>query len=181
MTISAPPRARHGVTVPAVRLAVCTLALLAMAGCASGGSNTAARKGQDAGAVTDALQVVQRLKVAGLPLTVSVTYNETTDPNHLLGRPTGYASKTAFVDTRVPTQSIPDVGGVPPGGSVEFFPTAEGAKSRGTYLMALQSKSAIFGVEYDYLNGPALLRVSGRLTPTQARSYRAALAQLKVQ
>jgi hypothetical protein len=38
----------------------------------------------------------------------------------------------------------------------------------------------MLGTEYDYLNGPVLLRVSQYLIPSEARAYQRALAKIKV-
>jgi plastocyanin len=118
---------------------------------------------------------------AGLPISGLITFNATTDPNHLLGRPTGYASKDAWQDGRIDqTEQGTDVGGVEFGGGIEVFPTSAGAQSRANYLGAIQSASSLFGSEYDYTLGPILVRISGTLTPTQAATYQAVIPEFSL-
>ncbi|HEX9988455.1 MAG TPA: hypothetical protein VGE45_08265 [Chloroflexia bacterium] len=56
------------------------------------------------------------------------------------------------------------------GGGIEIFPDAERAKARFDYIQEF-GKSLPILVEYGYLNGPVLLRLSKELTPTQAKEY----------
>lgn len=121
----------------------------------------------------DAAAVAVKLKAAGLPITGLIVYNAATDPNSLLGRPGQYTSKAAWVDTRVPASAVvgDDPGDVDAGGGIEVFSEASEAKSRAAYIQSLTQASPIFGVEYDYLAGDAVIRVSGKLTPAQAAAY----------
>ena len=109
----------------------------------------------------------------GLPVTGIITYNATTDPNHLLGRPTGYLSKAAWADTRIAPMPGVSAGDVSLGGSAEVFATSTLATKRAQYLTAIESAAPILGSEYDYLLGPVLVRISGQLTPQQAAGYQA--------
>lgn len=104
------------------------------------------------------------------------TYTAEDDPNHLLGRPNGYTSKTAFADSRVPAdqlQGTPD-DSTDRGGSVEVFSDAVGAKARADYIQTV-TKSLPAAAEYDYQAGGVLVRVSHLLTPDQAKGYEAAI------
>lgn len=117
--------------------------------------------------------VAAKLKAAGLPITGLIVYDATTDPNHLLGRPNQYTSKAAWVDTRLkvdPNVKL-DPGDVGLGGGVEVFPDATGARARADRIQSLTQAVPILGVEYDYLAGDTLVRVSGNLTPAQAADY----------
>lgn len=105
-------------------------------------------------------------------------YTEEDDPNKLLGRPNGYISKVAFADSRI-NQDEADrlkVGkdAIERGGSIEVFPDEEGAQARADYIQGVQRGGA-FGSEYDYVRGGVLVRVTGDLTPRQAKEYQAAL------
>ena len=53
-------------------------------------------------------------------------------------------------------------------------------RARAAYIESIEKALPMLGTEYDYLNGPVLLRVSQDLTPTQAKGYQRALAKLKV-
>jgi hypothetical protein len=105
-----------------------------------------------------------------------MVYTEDDDPNKLLGRPNGYTSKIAFADTRL---SEADTGGtqkdaIERGGSIEVFPDAELAKGRAEYIQGVLKNSGL-GAEYDYLQGPVLVRVTGNLSPRKAQDYERAL------
>jgi hypothetical protein len=126
-----------------------------------------------------AAQEVVKAIVAKVPSAkASISYTDVTDPNHLLGRPNGYLSKSTFVDNRVPNDNTASsLGDVKVGGSVEVFSDAAGALGRKTYL---GNVAKIFStvVEYDYVSGPVLLRVTPMLTPSEAEEYGAALSSL---
>ncbi|MEV7179375.1 hypothetical protein [Kitasatospora sp. NPDC093679] len=104
---------------------------------------------------------------------------EVNDPNHLMGRPGQYTSKVTFTDSRIQTS---DVDGLDPtdverGGAVEVFATPEDAKKRADYIQAIV-KSLPAMLEYDYVHGSAVVRVSKFLTPSQAGEYDKAAAVL---
>jgi hypothetical protein len=65
-------------------------------------------------------------------------------------------------------------GSIQRGGSVEVFAEASSATIRQQRLAQLENNPPLLGSEYTFTNGPALLRVSGRLTPAQAAEYAAA-------
>jgi hypothetical protein len=159
-------------------LVVIPIALAVLtAGCGSGSqpASSAAPAAQIAVAAKTAEQVVTAI-TGKIPTAKLVrTYTAADDANHLLGRPNGYTSKTAFSDSRVPVDQL---GGAAAdsgdrGGSVEVFADAAGAKARMDYIQAI-GKSAPLFAEYDYANGPILVRVSKLLTPDQAKDYEAA-------
>jgi hypothetical protein len=155
------------------RLIVLAMAVAALVVCGSSAAATTAPK---------AKQVIQELAAHGLPVHLTVVYTAATDPNHLLGRPNGYLSKASFSDRRVSSSDTEGdtKGDVNFGGSVEVFSSASGAKRRAAYIESMEKALPILGTEYDYLNGPVLVRVSQYLTPTQAKGYQRALAKLKV-
>jgi len=105
-------------------------------------------------------------------------YTEENDPNKLLGRPNGYTSKIAFADSRINQDEADrlkvEKDAIERGGSIEVFPDEEGAQARADYIQSVQ-KGGVFGSEYDYVKGGILVRVTGDLTPKQAKEYEAAL------
>lgn len=132
-----------------------------------------------------ATEVEQMLKDGGFPLKEITTYDEKTDPNLLLGRPNGYKSKalvndTLAIQTAYDNAEVSDFQTIEEfekdnyllGVDVEVFETHSLAKKRMDYL---QSLSAPLVYEYDYLQGATLMRVSGYLTPEQAKQYEKAL------
>lgn len=139
-------------------------------------AEAAADRAQDTTAGLDAAGVAKALAEAGLPARLSVTFDESTDPNKLLGRPGGYTSKAAFVDSRVDAPWA-EKGDVLLGGSVEVFPTSEAAQRRAEYVKTLAESSPIFA-EYTYVQGPVVLRVSKELAPKDAAEYEAALGKI---
>lgn len=115
-------------------------------------------------------------KVASLRLTK--TFTEADDPNHLLGRPGGYLSKTAFTDTRVPAEQAPTEFSTERGGGVEVFGDEAAAKTRMDKIQGIAKGAGGLISEYDYVKGVVLVRVSSLLTPEQAKEYEAALATI---
>jgi len=129
-----------------------------------------------ASATLDANAITTQLQAAGLPMSDVIVYDETTDPNNLLGRPNGYLSKTAFKDSRC-TQDDTDPGGIENGGGIEVFPDHSGAQARADYIQTIAKASPLLN-EYDYVAGNALLRLSTQLAPTQANEYKAAFEKV---
>jgi hypothetical protein len=122
-----------------------------------------------------AAQVTRALKAHGLPVTGIKVFTAADDPNHLLGRPGEYTSKTEFADSRITGETGQ---GVAAGGSVEVYPGHGGAVRRARYIQAIVQAAPALGAEYDYIAGAVLLRVSGQLTPQQAARYKRALAAI---
>lgn len=120
--------------------------------------------------------IIDAFKAAGLPMGPVIIYTAETDPNKLLGRPNGYIAKANWHDTRVaatpevPTEEID----ISTGGGIEIYPDEAGAKARKDYIDGLGQAMPML-VEYTYVRGPILLRVSKELTPAQAEEYKAAL------
>ena len=123
-------------------------------------------------------QLLQGLKAHGLPIGVSFTYNAANDLNHDLGRPGQYTGKVNFKDTRI---SSPEQGAeilVADGGSIEVFADTTDARHRFAYLQALSKSGVPQFVEYEYLDGVVILRISSKLTPDQAAAYQTDLKAL---
>lgn len=118
--------------------------------------------------------IVNIVRAAGLPIAEVTIYTAETDPNHLLGRPNQYVAKASWHDTRLPTPSDLQSIEVSDGGGIEVWPDAAGAQRRADYITSL-GKGAAFLVEYDFVLGRTLLRVSKGLTPEQADAYKNAL------
>ncbi|SFR28386.1 hypothetical protein SAMN04488564_113234 [Lentzea waywayandensis] len=115
-------------------------------------------------------------KIPSLKLTKVFTAED--DPNKQLGRPNGYTSKTAFTDTRVAVEGLVAItkeNDTLRGGGVEVFADEAAAKARMDYIQSIGKQTPLL-VEYDYVTGGVLVRVSKQLTPTQAKEYETALA-----
>lgn len=110
---------------------------------------------------------------------ISITYTAKNDPNHLLGRPGGYVSKTTLVDLRIPADDRTghdNLGSVGAGVSVEYYATVSGAVTRAKYVAGFNG--TILGSEYDYTDDGVVLRVSSDLTPSQATKYKRELVRI---
>jgi hypothetical protein len=125
-------------------------------------------------ALTDAT-VLAALKAAGLPIAEVQIYTAETDPNKLLGRPNQYIAKVSWHDSRLPAPPNPAQLEVSDGGGLEIYTDPAAAQARADYITGI-GKSAPALVEYDYVFGPVLLRLSKALTPAQAGDYKNALA-----
>lgn len=174
-------------TSRALAFASVTVVGLLLAGCSSNPATTAPSTisttsgattvvSPQAAAQPTAAQIVAKFKTASLPVGTTITYTAADDPNHLLGRPNGYTSKTAWTDTRVdPTQAKDTTpGSVDLGGSVEVYTTAGDATAREAYIQSELKANPMLGTEYDFVVGDALVRVSSLLTPAQAQAYEGA-------
>lgn len=114
--------------------------------------------------VPTAAEILGSMKSAGVPMKAVQDFTEETDPNHLLGRPDQYTSKAEFKDPRYPHADTI---------SVEVFSNPEDAKVRHDYI-ATVTKGVAFLVQYQYLDGPALLRAPHAILPKDAKKYEVA-------
>ncbi|MFF7777510.1 hypothetical protein ACFZCG_24215 [Streptomyces tanashiensis] len=175
---------------PALSAAALVIALGGLTACGSGGDQKNTEPNSTTAATVDpSTKPVAKPLTAGdaftkLSATVSSAklsgvVTEDNDPNHLLGRPNQYTSKITFTDSRIKAD---DVGGAEPGsvglgGAIEVFKTAADAQARADYIQKVTQGIPML-IEYDYVSGTALVRVSHYLTPTQAADYQAGAASL---
>ena len=168
-------------TLPVLAAAV----LLTVAGCSSSpapaasAAPTSAAPTTTAAAATSPLTaaaIIAKFKAAGLPVTSTYAFTAGTDPNHLLGRPNGYAAKISWTDSRIPASDTSGAqqGDVSLGGSLEQYATPAAAQARETYIQGILKADPMLGTEYDYVVGDVLVRVSQYLTPAEAQAYQAA-------
>lgn len=121
-----------------------------------------------------AATILDKFRAAGLPMTNVATQDEATDPNSLLGRPNSYTSHASFdLPGGDPDGTRADVSR---GGVIEVFPDASKATVRASYIRAVTAGDA-FLAEYDYQDGPVLLRITGKVTPSTAKQFQAALTK----
>lgn len=121
----------------------------------------------------DAAGELAKLKAAGLPIGATGVTTAANDGNHLLGRPNGYSSKVYWVDTRLDQSKVrkSSVDDLMQGGLIETCPDVAGATTRRDYIAAIAKSAPVLANEYDYHSGTSLVRVSGLLTPEQAKGY----------
>ncbi|MFD6565476.1 hypothetical protein [Micromonospora profundi] len=125
-----------------------------------------------------AKQVLDKLVAAKLGLTSPAVQDEDTDPNNLLGRPNGYTSRaSADLPGGDKTADRYDAGR---GLAIEVFATSEDADRRAKYIQGLMKDMPLLGTEYHYRadGGRVLVRVSGKVKPTQAKKIGAAVEAL---
>ncbi len=144
-------------------LAVGTLLATLQAGCSPAGNGEGAAI---AAKPLTANDIAAKLKATPLPISKITVLTAETDSNKLLGRPGQYISKADFVDDR-----YPDVDGL----TVEVFETAEDAKRRHDYIEKV-TKDMPFLLQYQYLEGKALVRLAKDISPDHAKAYGKALS-----
>lgn len=122
----------------------------------------------------DAATMVQMIKDANSNVGNTVIYDESTDPNELLGRPGEYIGKADFEDTRLEQVNI-NAGfeNDYTGGTFEIFSSSDDCQKRYDYLLSLRDPSmGAYGLnEYMYKYDCVLFRVDYALTPEQAQEY----------
>ncbi|MEV0214377.1 hypothetical protein [Micromonospora sp. NPDC050695] len=123
-----------------------------------------------------AKQVLAKLSASKIGLTSGAVQDEDTDPNNLLGRPNGYLSRASADLPGGDKQA--DKYDAGRGLAIEVFPTSEDADRRAKYIQDALKAAPILGTEYHYRadSGRVLVRVSGKVKPTQAKKVEAAVA-----
>jgi hypothetical protein len=126
-------------------------------------------------APTTAQGAAEAIKVAIPQITEIITITESNDFNNLIGRDNGYVAATVLVDPRAGTDEC-DLAkpGIACGAGVEQWPDAAAAQQRADYIKEMKSSMPILGTEYATLRDNLLLRVSGKLKPSEAEAYKAA-------
>jgi serine/threonine protein kinase, bacterial len=97
------------------------------------------------------------------------------DANHLVGQPNGYSAATVLVDSRARCPS--DGPGVDCGATIEQWPDRWAAQRRADYIQEVDRSMPIAGQEWTTVKQNLLLRVTGKLKPSEAQSYQAAFTQ----
>lgn len=168
-----------------LKAAVIAPVIALAAGCSSASSTAAAPQVTPAAHRTTALPASRALTAAVITTRLKQLVPDigrvkvltaADDPNHLLGRPSGYTSKTVFGDKRITGQNLAD--GVQAGGEIEVFPATALAKDRADYIQIITANLGGLLAEYDYLAGPVLLRLTATPTPAKAGQYAKALAAI---
>lgn len=145
------------------------LLVLAVAGCGSGSPVAAGAESFP----VDAAAAVGELVAAGLAADPHSSTAES-DPNRLLGRPNGYASRTTFTIPGVDASGFGgDVEGCDRGGCVEQWSDEEAGQARVAYISEIGKRLPV-AVEYSYVREDGLvLRIANAATPTQAEQVSA--------
>jgi len=116
-------------------------------------------------------EIVKAMIAAGLPIARYETYDSTTDPNELMGRPHAYIDKTNFYDSRIGTSEYSDCG------MLEIFENEEDASARYAYIDNLML-SGLGSIQYELLYDNVLLRFDADFDPAQVGEYEAALKEI---
>jgi serine/threonine protein kinase, bacterial len=98
---------------------------------------------------------------------------EANDDNHLLGRPNGYVAAVVLVDPR--SEGLCDMAkpGADCGATVEQWPDQVAAQRRADYIQQMLAAQPMLGTEWTVVKGPLLLRVTGKLKPSDEKAYEA--------
>ncbi|MEZ2373135.1 hypothetical protein [Arthrobacter sp. RCC_34] len=120
-----------------------------------------------------ATEIATALKMKVPQITKVTTLTEENDVNNMIGRPGQYSSAAWITDSRGKAGET----GVDGGAVVETFETAEDRDARAKYIKDV-TKGIGMLAEYDYTTGTSLVRVSGKLTPSQVKAYKDAAASL---
>ncbi|GEE01955.1 hypothetical protein nbrc107696_24010 [Gordonia spumicola] len=117
--------------------------------------------------------VVADLRSAVPQISKVIVITEDNDPNNLVGRPNGYVAATVIEDSRVKCSEGQKIG-VSCGAMVEEWADTASAQRRSDQIQEYKRSMPILGQEYNHVEGPFLLRVSGDLKPSQAKKYETA-------
>jgi hypothetical protein len=146
------------------RAVLCALIALLVVSCAS--QHYAQLSAQSA---------AERIQKAVPKVTRLIPLTEDNDGNHLLGRPDGYSAATVLVDSRARCPS--DGPGVECGATVEQWPDRWAAQRRADYILQVDRSMPIAGQEWTTVKQNLLLRVTGKLKPSDAQTYQSAFTQ----
>lgn len=108
---------------------------------------------------------VAKLVAARVPGSKLVQYTEDNDPNSLLGRPNGYSD-----GANIQWLMCDDPPSVDCGAVVEVWGSEGKAIARAKYIQGVLSDNPALGSEYAYVKGKTLIRVSGTVKPSQAKT-----------
>jgi hypothetical protein len=134
---------------------------------AESSSTAASPEASTSAEAADATQLADELKGSSKTATKVVTITEDNDPNNLIGRPNGYDSAAVIYDAGGSCDDVSSDCGL----VIEVFSDEASAKSRGEYIQGILKGSPALGSEWDYVKGNALLRVSGKLSPSTNTTY----------
>lgn len=122
-------------------------------------------------------EIISKMKEKNTNIGKIVVYNSETDLNKLLGRPGQYTSKITFEDKRLEQinlnldkeLSTEAERNEPIGGTIEVFNNERDMQTRKEYIERFSTTSTFS--QYVYSKENVLLRIDGKLTPTQAKEY----------
>jgi serine/threonine-protein kinase len=121
--------------------------------------------------IPTAQNAAESIRAAIPEVTQTIALTADNDANNLIGRPNGYTAATVLVDSRA--QCTTDGPGVDCGATIEQWPSAEAAQRRADYIQAIGKNLPIMS-EWTTVKGDLLLRVTGKLKPSAAETYKAA-------
>jgi hypothetical protein len=127
-----------------------------------------------------AQSAAETIKAAIPEVAEIIAITENNDANNMIGRSNGYVAATVIVDSRVGARAggldegcSMDKPGIVCGAGVEQWPDAAATQTRATYLKTIMTSMPMLGTEYQTVKGNLLLRVSGKLKPSEAQAYQA--------
>lgn len=120
-----------------------------------------------------ATQIGDAIKAQIPEISKVLTITEDNDPNDKIGRPGGYVDGVVLFDSRAePVSKEP---GADQGAFLEVWPDEAAATARSQFIQAaLKASEGVLGTEYHYQHKGFLLRVTGKIKPSQAKAYQTA-------
>ncbi|UQE75645.1 hypothetical protein MYK68_03220 [Gordonia sp. PP30] len=118
-------------------------------------------------------QAAERIKADVPSVTHIVEITEDNDGNDLIGRPNGYSAATVLVDRRTKCDDA-EKPATSCGAMIEQWASKSDAEKRKKYIDDILKASPMLGSEYSTVKGNLLLRVTGKLKPSEAEAYRKA-------
>lgn len=122
--------------------------------------------------IETASELATAFSAAGLKVVDVRAVTEKTDDNQLLGRPGQYTSKVFFFDARHPKSASEGEGE----NTIELFSSAADAKARHDYIDQVTKGQPLF-LQYQLLQGRALVRFDKAAVPSEVEEYRKVLAR----
>lgn len=139
--------------------------LVALCLCGCGNKNTVTTEDSTSSEkYTNANDVIQSIKDAGVPVTYSIVYDSSNDPNGSNNH--AYLQKGNFSDTRIESTYSKEE---PLSGTVEIFENEQKAINRSEYLDKTSALDATYGYKIQYQN--VLLRLNKKYTQTQIDEF----------
>lgn len=117
-----------------------------------------------------ATEIADAIKAEIPEISKVLTITEDNDPNDKIGRPGGYVDGAVMYDSRA--EPLDEEPGADQGAFLEVWPDEAAATDRSEFIQdVLKSADGVLGTEYHYQHKEFLLRVTGKVTPSQAKAY----------
>jgi len=155
------------------RASIC-LASTLLATAITSGCSTATKNSDSSAPPPTAQSAAEAIKAAIPEITALVPVTESNDANNMIGRSNGYVALTVLVDPRTGEHCDLTKPGIACGAGIEQWPNAAAAEKRDFINKSVLSSAPILNTEYSVLKNNLLLRIDGKLKPSEADAYKKA-------